>query len=144
MILHTASETISFVKKLENEMANFYREVSQKYTEDRDVLVSFADENGKFISQIERAYYGVITDAIEGGYAFDMDTEKYKLDTVVKDGASYADLLNQAIGFEEQIINFYSDAEEQSGPLMADVPRAFKLIVKKRKSREEKLRSLPK
>ena len=32
--------------------------------------ISFAKENKKNIANIERVYYGVITDAIEGSYAF--------------------------------------------------------------------------
>jgi len=43
---------------------------------------------------------------------------------------------------EQQIIKFYNDAAEQSRPLMADVPRVFSLIARKRASRLLKLRSL--
>jgi rubrerythrin len=142
MILHTASETISFAKKLENESAEFYKELCRKYARDEDVLLAFAEENGKNITQAERAYYGVITDAIEGCFAFDVETDKYAFETSLADNASYSDALSQALQMEEKITEFYSDAAEQSSSLMADVPRAFKLIVKKRKNRELKLRSL--
>jgi rubrerythrin len=142
MILHTASETISFAKKLENESAEFYKELCRKYARDQEILLSFAEENGKNITQVERAYYGVITDAIEGCFAFDVETDKYTFGTKLADNASYSDALGQALEMEEKITEFYSDAAEQSNSLMADVPRAFKMIAKKRKNREPKLRSL--
>lgn len=142
MKLHTASETISFAKQLENESAKFYEALCKKYARDEDTFLSFAEENGKNISQTERAYYGVITDAIEGCFAFDVETEDYTLETRLAANASYADALGQAIKMEEKITNFYSDAAEQSSSLMADVPRAFKMIAKKRRNRELKLGSL--
>jgi len=142
MILHTASETISFAKKLENESAKFYEDLCQKYAKDEDAFHSFVEENGKNIVQTERAYYGVITDAIEGCFAFDVETDEYSFDTELADNASYADTLSRAIEIEEKIIRFYTDAGEQSSSLMADVPRAFKMIAKKRRNRELKLKSL--
>ena len=43
---------------------------------------------------------------------------------------------------EEKILNFYGIAAEQSKLLMADVPRAFKMVVKKRSNRYSTLKSL--
>ncbi|MBT9170736.1 MAG: hypothetical protein DDT18_01083 [Actinobacteria bacterium] len=43
---------------------------------------------------------------------------------------------------EEKIIKFYSDAAEQSQSLMADVPRAFQMVAKKRDKRRAMLKSL--
>lgn len=142
MKLHTASETISFAKKLENESAEFYEGLRQKSARDEDVFLLFIEENQKYITQIERAYYGVITDAIEGCFAFDVETDEHMFETTLSENASYTDALNQAIEMESKIIKFYSNAAEQSNSLMADVPRAFKMIAKKRKSREEKLKAL--
>jgi len=142
MILHTASEGISFARKLENDSAEFYEELAQRYTEDAETFLSFAKDNRKNITQIERVYYGAITDAIEGCFAFNIDPDGYPLKTAIQDGASYADVLGQALETEEKIVKFYSDAAEQSKSLMADVPRAFMLVARKRKSRIEKLGSL--
>ena len=77
--LHTASETISFARRLENESAELYRELSRRYAADGDVFLAFATENGKNVVQFERAYYGVISDAIEGAFAFDIDPDEYTL-----------------------------------------------------------------
>jgi rubrerythrin len=140
--LHTASEVISFVRELENESAKFYDMLSQKYAQNSDILLSFAKENGKNTAQVERSYYGVITDAIEGCFAFDVDPDMYAFKTDLAENASYSDGLNKAMEIEEKIIKFYSDAAEQSKTLMADVPRVFKIIAKKREKRVVDLDSL--
>ena len=142
MNLHTASEAISFAKQLENESANFYENLSQRNGEDGEIFLSFVKENRKNVAQIERAYYGVITDAIEGCFAFDMNPDEYMFNIELAEKASYSDALDRAIEIEEKIIRFYSDAAEQSKSLLADVPRAFDMIVKKRNNRGPKLRSL--
>jgi len=43
---------------------------------------------------------------------------------------------------EEKIVRFYSDAAQQSRSLMADVPRAFAMVAKKRDNRSSILKSL--
>jgi hypothetical protein len=141
-MLHTASEGISLARKLENDSATFYEELAQCYTRDAEVFLSFAKENKKNVTQIERTYYGVITDAIEGGYAFNIDPDDFTLNTTVAEGTSYADVLEQSVGIEEKIIEFYTLAATQSKSLMADLPRAFLLVVKKRKDRRQSLESL--
>jgi rubrerythrin len=142
MILHTASEGITFAKKLENDSAKFYEELSGQNTKDAGVFLSFAQENKKNIVQVERAYYGVITDAIEGCFAFNINPDEYNLKTAVEKGSDYPGILGRALEIEKTIIKFYTDAAEQSKSLMADVPRAFMLIARKRGSRLEKLDSL--
>ena len=139
MILHTASEGITFSKQLENDSADFYEKLARQNTGNADIFLAFAKENKKYITQVERAYYGVISDAIEGCFAFNIIPEDYTLDTDIKD---VADALKQAVEMEETIIKFYTDAAEQSKSLMADVPRAFTIVAKKRKSRLEKLEGL--
>lgn len=142
MELHTSAEIISFAKKLENESAKFYEELSQRYAQDEGGLLSFAKENSKNIVQIERAYYGVITDAIEGCFAFGINPSEYTFKTELAQNVSYYDALNAALEMEEKMIRFYSDAAEQSKSLMADVPRAFAMIARKRNNRIPILRSL--
>lgn len=144
MKLHTASEVISFVKQLENESAKFYQDLSRRYAEGKDPLsfaylgkdcLSFARENEKNIAQIERAYHGAITDAIEGCFAFDINPDEYMFQTALAEKATFIDALDKAVEIEEKVIKFYSDASEQSKSLLADVSRAFTMIAKKRNSR---------
>ena len=142
MRLQTASAVISLAKRLEDESAKFYEDLSQRYAKDEAVFLPLAKENRKNVVQIERAYYGVITDAIEGCFAFDIEPDEYTLETTLAEDAGYSDALGKAIELEEKIVKFYSDAAEQSKSLMADIPRAFAMMVKKRNNRIAKLRIL--
>jgi rubrerythrin len=140
--LHTASEVISFVKELESKSAKFYDLLSQKYAQNNNLFLSFAKENAKNIIQVERSYYGVITDALEGCYAFNIEPDAYSLKADLAENTSYSDALGQAVEIEKKVIKFYSDAAEQSKTLMADVPRVFSIIARKRGKRTEELDSL--
>jgi hypothetical protein len=142
MKLRTASETISFVKSLEEQSAKFYEDISQRYAKDEDLWLALAKENRRFASQIQRAYYSVITDAIEGCFAFDLESEKHTIETEIPENASYSDAVDKALSMEEKIIGFYHTAADQSMALMADVPRNFKMVAKKRINRIDKLKAL--
>jgi len=141
VIMNTCSQVISFAKELENESGNFYRDLSKRFNQEEALFLAFAEENGNYVTQIERAYYGVISDAIEGCFAFNIDPEKYSFKTELSATTALSDALKRALEIEEKMITFYSDAAEQSKSLMADVPRAFKIVAKKRNLRKEKLYS---
>ena len=81
MEINTASAAISLAKKLEEDSAKFYEDLSQRYPKGKDAFLSFVTENRKNVVQIERAYYGVITDALEGCFAFNMNPDEYTLKT---------------------------------------------------------------
>jgi hypothetical protein len=127
---------------MENGSAKFYEELSKKFEKDKDVFLGFAKENAKYVTQIERAYYGVITDAIEGCFAFDLNPEDYQVNAAPSKDASYSNALKEALAMEEKILKFYHVAAEQSKHLMADVPRSFTLVAKKRSERVPKLKAL--
>lgn len=140
--INTCSEAISLARKLEKDSAVFYKTLAERNADNRDLFISFAEENEKFIKQIERAYYGVISDALEGCFAFSLNPDDYSLETAQAETATLAEAIQSALTMEEKIIDFYNIAAEQSKSLMADVPRAFKLVVKKRNKRQSALRSL--
>lgn len=140
--INTCSEAISLARDLENNSAEFYKTFAEKEPDKKDLFLSFAAENEKYIKQIERAYYGVISDALEGCFAFSLDPGAYSLETGFLENATFEEKIQSAIKIEEKIIDFYNVAAEQSKSLMADVPRAFKLVVKKRNKRQATLRSL--
>jgi rubrerythrin len=142
MGISTCSGAISLSRELENESAKFYQELSKRFEKDKDLLLTFAKENAKYVSQIERAYYGVITDAIEGCFAFDLNPEDYKVNAELSKDVSYSNALKEALAMEEKILNFYHVAAEQSKHLMADVPRSFTLVAKKRNERIPKIKEL--
>ena len=142
MGISTCSGAISLSRELENGSAKFYEELSKKFGKDKDLFLAFAKENAKYVTQIERAYYGVITDAIEGCFAFDLNPEDYQVKAAPTQGASYSNALKEALAMEETILKFYHVAAEQSKHLMADVPRSFTLVAKKRSERVPKLKAL--
>ncbi|MBN2061160.1 MAG: hypothetical protein JW882_12175 [Deltaproteobacteria bacterium] len=142
MKLRTTAETISFLKSLEDQSAGFYEDMVDRYSKDEDLLLSCAKENKSFVDQIQRAYYSVISDALEGCFSFDLEMDDYVLETDFSGEASYKDALNQVIRMEEKILDFYETAADQSMSLMADVPRNLKLVAKKRKKRIPKLQAL--
>lgn len=140
MELNTASSVISFARELEEEGARFYEALAEKVSAHKETFLDFAKENRKFIRQFETAYYGVITDAIEGCYAFTIDPDKYKLD--IQPAADISAAVGRAVEMEDRLVRFYTDAAEQSKALLADVPRAFTLIARKRSGRKQTLESL--
>lgn len=142
MKLNTASSAISFSKKLENDSIKFYESLTGKYPEGEEAFLSFVRENKQNKASVERTYYGVITDAIEGCFAFNLNPDEYTLKTELAEEASYSEALDKAVEIEEKIIKFYLDAAEQSKSLMADVPRAFDKIARKRSERIHRLKSL--
>lgn len=142
MRLNTASQVISLARKLEEDGARFYETLAQRYGNNPETWLSFARENKKNITQIETAYYGVITDAIEGGFAFDIDPDEYTMKNQSVKGDTRTNALTLAVEMEERTWRFYSVAAEQSKPLLADVPRAFSALAKKRGDRLQKLKAI--
>lgn len=142
MQLKTSASVISYAKQLEADSAAFYEKMAGQYPEAKEIFLTFSKENSNYATMIQRAYYGVITDAIEGCFAFSVETDRYTFEREPAKEQGYADALNQAIDMEHKLISFYTDAAEQSKALMADVPRTFFIVAKKRKSREDKLRTL--
>jgi hypothetical protein len=142
MEISTCSGAISLTKELENESAKVYQEMAQKFEKDKDLFLAFAKENGKFYSQVERAYYGVITDALEGCFAFHLNPEDYQFKKTLPKDISLSNAVAEALKMEETMLRFCQTAAEQSKHLMADVPRAFSLVAKKRNERISKLKAL--
>ena len=140
--LNTTTQVISFAKKLENDSSEFYKALAQLFQKDANTFLAFTEENIKNSKRIEMAYYGVITDAIEGCFAFGINPSDYTLEAEVSETIDYTTALHMAAEMEQKIIRFYLDAESQSRSLMADIPRTFKLIAKKREDRKLKLDSL--
>jgi hypothetical protein len=142
MALNTCSEGISFGRQLEETSAGFYDELAERFPEDAEAFRGYAATNKKNVSNVERAYFGVITDALEGCFAFNLEPDDYAIDVAVPEGIGRADALAKAIATEETVRRFYVDAAEQSKGLMADVPRAFSLVARKRGDRIDELKAL--
>ncbi len=140
MTLNTASATISFARKLEEDSARFYEDLARKHGQE-SAYASFAEDNRQFIARVEQAYYGVISDALEGTFAFSIETVGYDLSAELAE-RPHAEALDGAIAMETKIGQFYSLAAGQSRPFMAEVARAFSVVARKREERKEKLEGL--
>jgi hypothetical protein len=141
MTLNTCSEGISYARELEEAGASFYERLAGLFPADGESFTAYAAGNKKNVSNVERAYFGVITDALEGCYAFNLEPEDYVIDVDLPDGLTRADALQKAIAMEETMVRFYTVAAEQSKGLMADVPRAFTLVARKRGERIDELKA---
>ncbi len=142
MNLRTASETLSFIRELEEKAAKFYENLAKRSPENETDFLAFAKENRKYNKQIQMVYQSVITDAIEGCYAFNLNSDDYEFETALAENTTFADALAKAVEIEEKILDFYNVGADQSMSLMADLPRNFKIVVKKRKNRIPTLKSL--
>ena len=139
----TSSEVISFAAKLEENSGNFYDELALRGANDREIWNSFSAQNRKNKAAVQRAYYGVISDALEGCFAFaEMDTDNYTINTELPSDLGYAESLRRAIEIEHMITAFYLDAVRSAKSLLADVPMAFERIARKRNERQLELKKL--
>jgi rubrerythrin len=136
MKLNTASAVISFAKELEENSIKYYENLIQKYAQEKETFLAFIKENKKNIVSVQRVYQEGITDAIEGCFSFEgLDTDNYIFNQKLSADASYSNVLESAIKMEEKIQKFYLDSAEVSKSLMADIPRLFERIAKKRDKR---------
>ena len=143
MKLNTMAGVMSFVSKIENDSASFYRNYAEKYPELESIFLSWNKENSKFEKNVKRTYFGVITDTLESNYAFQgLDTDDYNFETQLPEDVDSSEAGKKACEIEETIKNFYLKAAQLSDGLMADIPRLFIKIAKKREERCQSLESL--
>ena len=143
MKLNTMAAVMSFVSKIENDSASFYRNYAEKYPELESIFLSWNKENSKFEKNVKRTYYGVITDTLESNYAFQgLDTDDCNFETQLPEDVDSSEAGKKAREIEETIKNFYLKAAQLSDGLMADIPRLFRKIAKKREERCQSLESL--
>ena len=130
------------MRELEEKAAKFYEELAEKFPDKKSDFLLFAKENRKYNKQIQMAYQSVISDAIEGGYAFSLEPDDYSFETDLSEVATLKEAAQKALVAEDKIMSCYNEGADQSDSLLADVPRNFRMVLKKRKKRLEKLQSL--
>ncbi|HUW64407.1 MAG TPA: hypothetical protein VMW83_06890 [Spirochaetia bacterium] len=140
MRLNTCSAIIALAREMEEGAAVFYENLAKTSPADAGYFLGLARENRKTATNIERSYYGVITDAIEGSFTFDMAADEYLMDFALP--ADYRAALARAGEMEDKIIKFYRDAARQSQSLLADIPRVLSLAARKRETRKARLAAL--
>ena len=141
MELNTSSAAVRFAKQLEDDTRDLYERVSDRYPDWQPTLAPFIRENKRNVGSIDRAYIGVVSDALDTQFAFEgIDTDDYGLFTDLPDSPGEA--LAGLVSNEETILAFYRAAADSSRDLLADVPRAFDRIASKRSRRTEALSAL--
>ena len=141
MKLNTASAAVRFAKQLEDETRDLYERVSERFPHWQPTLAPFIRENKRNAGSIDRAYIGVVSDALDTQFAFEgIDTDDYGIVTDLPDSPNQVTAV--LASNEETIIAFYRAAANSSRDLLADVPRAFERIASKRLRRAEALRAL--
>lgn len=143
MRLKTASEVINFAKEVEEKSAEFYEGLAKVYSQHGDVFLSFVKENNKNKLWVQRVYQEVVSDALETGFSFEgLDTDNYLIEVNLSKDKDLSEVLKKTLEMEEKIQKFYIDAAEKSKSLLADVPRVFERIVKRREKRKLEIKNL--
>lgn len=143
MKLNTMAAVMSFISKIENSSSSFYQNYAEEYHELKENFLSWAKENKKFEKMIKQTYFGVITDTLESNFSFgDLDTDDYDLEVTLPEKASLYEAKKRSKEIEDTIKSFYLKAAQLSEGLMADIPRLFKKIAKKREERALSLEAL--
>jgi len=143
MKLKTASEVINFAKEVEEKSAELYESLAKIYSQYGDVFLSFFKENNKNKLWVQRVYQEVVSDALETGFSFEgLDTDNYLIEVNLSEDESLSEVLKKILKMEEKIQKFYIDAAEKSKSLLADVPRVFERIVKRREKRKLEIKNL--
>ena len=142
MLLSTTSEVISFIRKMEEQGAEYYENAAAIVADKSQLFRGFAEENRKFVKQVERTYYGVISDALEGGFAFSISRNEYDIELSRGSQNDLMAVMETALEIEVKILRLYEEAARQSQQLMADIPRVLTLVARKRKPRIEVLKGL--
>ncbi len=141
MKLNTASAAIRFAKQLEDESRVLYERVSERRPDWQPALAPYIKENKRNVGSIDRAYIGVVSDALDTQFAFEgIDTDDYELATDLP--GSPVEVVAVLAANEDTIIAFYRAAGDSSRDLLADVPRAFDRIASKRSRRTVELKAL--
>ena len=136
MKLNTMAAVMNFISRIESTSSALYLTCAERYPQLKGKFVPLATENQKFEKMVQQKYFGVITDAIEASFSFELlDTDDYNLDAVLPENATLLEVLRRALEIERTIIAFYLKTAEVSTGLMADMPRAFRKIAATRKER---------
>lgn len=139
----TASAIINFAEKLEDDSANFYEKLAEKFVEMKSVFLPFAEESKKNKVLVTRTYRETITDALEACFSFEgLKLSNYVVKTILTEDTSYSDALRTAIELEDKASKFYLDVAELSKSLLATIPSAFRKVAERRNSRKQVLKSL--
>ena len=134
----TAASVITYVSKIELDSATLYEQWGKLHESLRASFEAFTKANKKNEQRVKRAYYSVVSDALETGFCF----KDLRADIVVPEfskGASVSEVLNLAVRVEKEIRDFYVKAANSSRALLTDVSRQMDKVSQERTKRVEQL-----
>lgn len=143
-MLNTASGLIEYYTKYEDRIKSFYETLAEdeRCAANKELFRSMAEESENHKKEVLRAYYEVITDAIEACYIRPLDETKYEVDTEITPEMTYADILRKAVDIEEKSGGFCAEAYRCTSGLLADISVAFRRVSRWKAKRAEKLKEL--
>jgi len=137
----TAASVITYVSKIELDSAKLYEQWVGLFDRFRNSFEAFAKQNKKNEQRVKRAYYSVVSDALETGFCF----KDLRADIVIpefSEEATVSEVLNSALKLEKEILDFYVKAANSSRALLADVSRQMDKVSQERTKRVEHLQAL--
>jgi hypothetical protein len=137
----TAASVITYVSRIELDSAQLYEQWGKLHERLRDSFEAFSKTNRKNEQRVKRAYYSVVSDALETGFCF----KDIWADIVMPEfskGARVSDVLNSAVTLEREILGFYVKAANSSRALLSDVSRQMQKISQERTKRVEQLEAM--
>ena len=141
MEFNTSASIISYVSKIEPESASFYEEQAMRFEFLREQFLAFAKENRRSEKNIRRAYYNIVSDALETNFCFKGLRAEVALPELDSDSAA-SEIVRASIEMEKGFVAFYEQAARLSRNLLADLPRAMERSARMRKARIEALIAL--
>jgi len=139
----TASAIINLVERYEDNAADFYQKLAQKYPKNKETFLSFSEESKKNKILVVRTYRETITDALEACFSFEgLNPKDYETKATLGENTSFSEALRIAIELEDKASRFYVKVADLSENLLATIPAAFRKVAQKRNNRKQALKSL--
>ena len=136
----TASAIINLVEKYEDNAADFYQRLAQKYPKNKEDFLAYAEESKKNKILVVRTYRETITDALEACFSFEwLNPKDYETRTTIGEKTSLPEAIKMAIELEDKTSKFYIKVAELSKNLLATIPAAFKKVAQRRGNRKQAL-----
>jgi hypothetical protein len=140
--LNTSALLISFVSRIEEKSAAFYSQLALQHEVYALLFSSFVKENSVFDRNIKRAYYNVVSDALETGFCFNITVDERLIAPSTYPDIPSGAALQRCIELEDAMAVFYIEAARQSKVLLSDVSRAMDRVVRSRQERKRKLQQV--
>jgi rubrerythrin len=136
----TTAAIIRYSEDLEDSSSSFYRNLAERWPQNKASFLDFAEDGQKNKKQVVRTYQETISDAYEASNSLEgLDLKEYAMETKLVEDTSFAQALEMAISLEDTACGFYAELAARSESLLATIPRAFKRVVKNRSKRKDRL-----